>query len=138
MGRCNILGQRQWLFQSVKPCSWDLPGNNGTKSRQHKKLRSWELFFSNSTTCTYKSKLPFRPFTKKGKSASSTTTFGCKVVLAKRNGKSFNELNQRYISLNEESAIVGYVTDKVEEKWGEIVLVAGNGLAIQDEEGTRG
>jgi len=85
-----------------------------------------------------KSKLPLRPFTKKGKSASSTTTFGCKVVLAKRNGKSFNELNQTYISLNEDSANVGYITEKVQEKWGDVVLVAGNGLAIQDEEGPRG
>ena len=88
---------------------------------------------------TNKSKLPFRPFTKKGKSASLTTTFGCKVVLAKRNGKSFKyELNQTYISLNEESANVDYITEKVQEKWGDVVLVAGNGLPIQDEERTRG
>lgn len=89
---------------------------------------------------TNKSRLPFRPFSKKGKStsSSSTSTFGCKVVLAKKNGKSFTELNQTYICVNEETANVVYITEKVQEKWGEAVLVAGNGLAIQDEEGTRG
>ena len=30
------------------------------------------------------------------------------------------------------------ITRKVQEKWGNVVLVAGNGLPIQDEEGTRG
>lgn len=85
---------------------------------------------------TSKSRLPFRPFFKKEKS-NSTSTFGCKV-LAKRNGKSFTELNQTYISVNEDSANVVFITAKVQEKWGRVVLVAGNGLPIQDEEGTRG
>lgn len=74
---------------------------------------------------------------KKGKS-NSTSTFGCKVILAKRNGKSFTELNQTYISVNEDSANVVFITAKVQEKWGRVVLVARNGLPIQDEEGTRG
>lgn len=30
------------------------------------------------------------------------------------------------------------ITRKVQEKWGNVVLVAGNGLPIQDEKGTRG
>ncbi|KAJ7382543.1 hypothetical protein OS493_034434 [Desmophyllum pertusum] len=89
---------------------------------------------------TNKSRLPFRPFSEKGKStsSSSTSTFGYKVVLAKKNGKSFTELNQTYNCVNEETANVVYITEKGQEKWGEAVLVAGNGLAIQDEEGTRG
>ena len=86
---------------------------------------------------TSKSRLPFRPFFKKGK-LNSTSTFGCKIILAKKNGKSFTELNQTYISVNEDSANVVYITAKVQEKWGRVVLVAGNGLPIQDEEGTRG
>ena len=85
---------------------------------------------------TSKCRLPFKPFFKKGKSNSSST-FGCKVLLFKKNGKSFTELNQTYISVNEDSANVAYITGKVQEKWGKVVLVAGNGLPIQDEEGTR-
>ena len=90
-----------------------------------------------ATADTSKSRLPFKPFFKRGKS-NSTSTFGCKVILAKKNGKSFSELNQTYISVNEDSANVAYITGKVQEKWGKVVLVAGNGLPIQDEEGTRG
>lgn len=30
------------------------------------------------------------------------------------------------------------ITRKVQEKWGNVVLVTGNGLPIQDEEETRG
>ena len=48
------------------------------------------------------------------------------------------ELNQTYISVNENSANVAYITGKVQEKWGKVVLIPGNGLPIQDEEGTRG
>ena len=33
---------------------------------------------------------------------------------------------------------MAYITGKVQEKWRKVVLVAGNGLPIQDEEGTRG
>jgi len=90
-----------------------------------------------ATADTSKSRLPFKPFFKRGKS-NSTSTFGCKVLLAKKNGKSFSELNETYISVNEDSANVAYITGKVQEKWGKMVLVAGNGLPVQDEEGTRG
>ena len=86
-----------------------------------------------ATADTSKSRLPFKPFFKRGKS-NSTSTFGCKVILAKKNGKSFSELNQTYISVNEDSANVAYITGKVQEKWGKVVLVAGNGLPIQGEE----
>ena len=86
---------------------------------------------------TSKCRLHFRPFFKKGKS-NLTSTFGCKVIFAKKNGKSFTELDQTYVSVNEDSANVVYITGKVQEKWGRVVLVAGNGLPIQDEEGTRG
>ncbi|CAH3171616.1 unnamed protein product, partial [Porites lobata] len=86
---------------------------------------------------TGKSRLPFKPFFRRGKS-NSASTFGCKIILAKKNGKSFTELNQTYINVSEDSANVEDITRKVQEKWGNVVLVAGNGLPIQDEEGTRG
>ena len=82
-------------------------------------------------------RLPFKPFFRRGKS-NSATTFGCKIILAKKNGKSFTELNQTYINVNEDSANVEDITRKVQEKWGNVVLVTGNGLPIQDEEETRG
>lgn len=68
-----------------------------------------------ATTGKSKSRLPFKPFFKKGKS-NSTSTFGCKVILAKKNGKSFSELNQTYISASEDSANVAYITGNVQEK----------------------
>lgn len=88
---------------------------------------------------TKKSKLAFnRPFScKKGKTPS-TATFGCKVIFAKKTGKSFDELNQTYVNVNENTANVEYITEKAREKWGQVVLVSGNGLPITDEEGTRG
>lgn len=54
-------------------------------------------------------------------------------------GVSFEEKNQMYITLHEEIANVPYVSEKVREKFGKhVVLVSGNGLPIEDEEGTRG
>ena len=40
---------------------------------------------------TGKSRLPFKPFFRRGKS-NSASTFGCKIILAKKNGKSFTQL----------------------------------------------
>jgi hypothetical protein len=80
-----------------------------------------------------------RPFSK----SPGSGTFGCKIVYAtmKRTpkGVSFTETNQTYITLKEETANVSYIKEKTRERFGcDVTLVAGNGLPIQDEEGTRG
>ncbi|XP_068727311.1 uncharacterized protein [Montipora capricornis] len=82
-----------------------------------------------------------RPFVKKGNSSSSS--FGCKIILAEMKktpkGVTFSDKNQTFITVNEETANVTYILQKVKEKFGEgVLLVSGNGLPILDEEGTRG
>ncbi|KXJ21501.1 hypothetical protein AC249_AIPGENE754 [Exaiptasia diaphana] len=73
------------------------------------------------------------------KKSTDKTSFACKIVLADKTGKGFTEKNQMYLTLREDSANVPFVLDKAKEKFGkELILVSGNGLPIEDEEGTRG
>ena len=83
-----------------------------------------------------------RPFSKKTP-YSASSSFGCKVILAEMKktpkGVTFSDKNQTFITVNEETANVTYILQRVKEKFGEgVVLVSGNGLPIVDEEGTRG
>lgn len=59
-----------------------------------------------------KFRLFFKFFFKKGK-LNLILIFGCKVIFVKKNGKSFIELNQIYISVNEDSVNVVYIIGKV-------------------------
>jgi len=87
--------------------------------------------------------LPSNPVTSKSLFGKKTT-FSCKVIFAtmKRNHKGipqFSEIKQTYITLDGQNANIMDVTAKTQEKFGEdITLVTGNGLAIDDEQGTRG
>lgn len=70
-------------------------------------------------------------------------TFSCKIIYAtmQKNAKGivqFNDLKQTFITLDE-NANLPEVTTKVRAKFGnQCILVAGNGLPIEDEAGTRG
>ena len=72
------------------------------------------------------------------------TTFNVKVVRANMtklsNGKvEFERLEQTHISLNEHTANVNTVTNAVQSKWGgDYVVVTGDGLPVDDSEGTHG
>ena len=87
--------------------------------------------------------VPKRPFARKSAS-SSTSTFACKIIMAgemQKNGKAttFTEQGQTYINLNDDTANVNFIKEQLREKTGrKLLMVAGNGLPIPDEEGTRG
>ena len=56
-----------------------------------------------------------------------------------RGAPQFKVLKQTYITLNEQLANMPNVTTLAKERFGEdVILVAGNGLPIEDESGTRG
>ena len=98
--------------------------------------------FSNpvpSTSGLQSGKAITRPFAKK----SLAMGVPVKVILAAINrtpkGVSFQEHNQTYIKLTEETANIPYIQEKIKEKTGQdVILMSQNGLPIDDEEGTQG
>ena len=100
--------------------------------------------------------LPYSPATATQSSASNPlplvskglwgkkSKFSCKVVHASMNktdrgAPQFEVLKQTYITLSEQCANMPSVTTLARERFGDdVVLVAGNGLPIEDENGTRG
>ena len=60
------------------------------------------------------------------------------MTKSKRGTHIFERKNQIFVNITEETANVGYIAMKAREKFGNISLVAGNGLPIEDEDGTRG
>ena len=73
----------------------------------------------------------------KKKSAS----FCLKVTLAKKTGNKITDhCRQTYITINDVSATVSYITSQCQEEFNNhsLILVSGNGLPIEDNEATRG
>lgn len=88
-----------------------------------------------------------RPLTmsKKGKNgaASGGQTMPIKIVVAEMKktskGVTFQESTQTYISVNDQTANVLYIKDCIKNKLQkDVTLVSGNGLELEEEEGTRG
>ncbi len=51
----------------------------------------------------------------------------------------FTPANQAFITVNETTANVDYITDAIHRRWGaDSVLVTGDGLRIEDSSGTQG
>ena len=73
----------------------------------------------------------------KKKSAS----YCLKVTRAKKTGNKITDhCRQTYITINDVSATVSYITSQCQEEFNNhsLILVSGNGLPIEDNEATRG
>lgn len=104
------------------------------------------LSYIYSQPSTSSAKIPFvTSASRKGKNAIGTSDqkMPVKIIIADMKktakGVSFNESTQTYISVTDETANVLYIKESIKAKLQrDVTLVSGNGLELEEEEGTRG